>query len=150
VDLDNEYRETFLAEKHGALQASPILLQDVMNRLQQMQVPHQPVRGPEVVVEGQGLSVEIEDSYLPSEPILFRAELSNDSDEDTVIAEIAPASGDAAIQTITFMRQGNRWEGQATDLPPGTYAIEVRTTKVYPLGPPPVHDLFEVSDGTTF
>jgi hypothetical protein len=37
-----------------------------------MQVPDKPIRGPEIVAEGQVLSLEVEDSYLPSESVLFQ------------------------------------------------------------------------------
>jgi len=145
-ELDGELRETFLAEKHGALQASPILLEDLLGRLQQMQVPRPaPVRGPAVAGVQPSLAVELEDMYTSGEPIRFAANLENASEDDTVMAEISPADGVAGpSQTVTFHREGEQWIAEAQDLPRGMYAIEVRTSKVYPLGAPPVHDLFGV------
>jgi pimeloyl-ACP methyl ester carboxylesterase len=145
-ELDNEFRETFLAEKHGALQASRIILQDVLGRLQQMQVPHiKKIRGPEITAEGSALSLEVEDIYLPGEPVQFYASLVNDLGAENVIGEVsrihdATSSG----QLIDFQRHEEYWEARVQDLPEGMYVIEVRTETPYPLGPPPVHDLFEV------
>ena len=147
-EIDNEFRETFLAEKHGSLQASPIILQDVLGRLQQMQVPHiKKIRGPEITAEGSAISLDLEDIYLPEESVRFQVRLVNDaSDADTVTGEIARVNDPSnSSQTVEFQKRGGLWEGHARDLNSGMYAIEVRTQRPYPLGPPPVHDIFAVA-----
>jgi hypothetical protein len=145
-ELDNQFRETFFAEKHGALQASSIILQDVLARMQQMQVPHiKKIRGPEITAEGSALSLEVEDIYLPGEPVQLHANLINDPGAENVIGELSRIHDTkCSQQLIHFHRDEEHWGARVPDLAAGMYAIEVRTERPYPLGPAPVHDLFEV------
>lgn len=146
MELDNEFRETFVPQKHGALQASSIILSDLISRLEQMQVPRtKAIRGPEISTEGAAIALSVEDLYLGSEPAEFRASVLNMAGNSwKVIGSVSRADGGDGSLPLEFKPDAAEWVARAPALPPGLYRLIVRTTLDYPLGPPPVDDLFEV------
>lgn len=146
LELDQEFRETFVPEKHGALQASGIVLDDLLGRLEQMQVAHRrPIRGPELIREGAAISLEVEDVYTAGEPVDLKARLVNTPrDAGRVVGHLSSASSDGESLAIAFTPEDGEWVARLRGLAPAMYRLEVRTEAAYPLGPPPVHDLFQV------
>jgi hypothetical protein len=146
MELDDEFRETFVPQKHGALQASSIILGDLISRLEQMQVPRvKAIRGPEIRTEGAAVSLSVDDLYSGTGPVEFRATVVNiAASGGKVIGEVSSADGRDGAAPVEFERDGAEWLARVYGLTPGVYRLTVRTTEEYPLGPPPVTDLFEV------
>lgn len=144
LELSGEFRETFVPEKHGSLQASQVVLSDLLGRLEQMQVP-KAVRGPEIAAEGASLTLMLDDMYVRDEPVRIRASLSNAaSDFGGIIASIEHVNGGGARRIIDLAPSGVDWETVAGDIERGLYRIELRTKQSNPMAPPPVHDVFQV------
>jgi hypothetical protein len=145
-ELSDEFRETFIPEKHGALQACDIVLNDLLGRLEQMQVPRA-IRGPELAIEGSAISLELEDLYSAGEPVCFRASIANQkNDAGRVAGKITSISQPNGARPVAFVKDADQWRTEKLALPAGFYRIEVQTQIPYPVGPPPVHDVFEVED----
>lgn len=150
IELSEEYRETFIAERHSSLQKSLPVLNDLRDRLKQMQISSnlKAIRGPEPskeAAERAAISLNLDDLYVASEPVELRAKLLNlSADPGVLIANITPVSGDGKLLKLEFQEQEQQWVLALDDLAPGLYRLEVRTRKAGSLAPTPVHDLFEV------
>jgi pimeloyl-ACP methyl ester carboxylesterase len=149
IELDREYRETYVAEQHSSLQNSRQILSDLRDRLRQMQIPHQPIRGPELNPEGAeraAINLNLDDLYIASEPVELRAKLLNLSEDPGVLrARITPVNAGGKSLTLEFQQQQEQqWVLTLDDLASGLYRLEVGTRKAGSSAPTPVHDLFEV------
>jgi pimeloyl-ACP methyl ester carboxylesterase len=148
IELDQEYRETYIAQRHSCLQSSPQTLSDLCERLKQMQIRHKPVRGSEPseeVAQRAAISLNLDDLYLTNEPVILRAKILNLSADPGVLkASITPVSGDGQPLDLEFEQQDHQWVLPIETLPQGLYRLEVRTRKSGPLAPMPVQDLFAV------
>ena len=144
-ELDFEFRESFTPEKHGALQASGIILDDVLGRLEQMQVPRaRAIRGPEIRAEGMAIALSLDDLYELGYPVEVRARLVNTPQNAGKPVGTLSRTDRAAALPVPFEAGPKEWMARIPDLPAGMYRLEVQTEQPYPAGPPPVHDLFEV------
>lgn len=150
IELSEEYRETFIAERHSSLQKSLPVLNDLRDRLKHMQISSnlKAIRGPEPskeAAERAAISLNLDDLYVASEPVELRAKLLNlSADPGVLIANITPVSGDGKLLKLEFQEQEQQWVLALDDFAPGLYRLEVRTRKAGPSAPTPVHDLFEV------
>jgi pimeloyl-ACP methyl ester carboxylesterase len=67
IELTNDFRDTFIAERHAALQSNPKVLDDLRQRLIQLQARQAtPIRGPALDQYGQGrpaISLKLDDLY---------------------------------------------------------------------------------------
>jgi pimeloyl-ACP methyl ester carboxylesterase len=144
LELSGEFRETFVPEKHGSLQASRIVLSDLLGRLEQMQVP-KAIRGPEIATESASLTLTLEDMYVRGEPIRIRASVAKASTEYSgVVASVERVSDPGSPRIIELARSGEDWETEIPNLQGGLYKLELRTKLSEPTAPPPVHDVFQV------
>jgi pimeloyl-ACP methyl ester carboxylesterase len=147
AELSNEFRETFIAERHGSIQNHPEVLEGLFERLKQMQV-RGPVRGPEISVEAgerPAIALDLDAVYLRDEPVVLSARVVQPrADAEPLEAEITPVdtSGSPVVRALG---DGTRCQELRLDgMAPGLYRVEVRSRQWGPLAPPPVHDLFEV------
>jgi Lecithin:cholesterol acyltransferase len=150
IELSEAYRDSFVPERHGSLQRNPSVLDDIRGRLAQLQVRGlREVRAPEespAAAQRPAIALELDDLYLPGEPVTLRARLVNLSvPPGPVIAVIEPAGAPAATPAREFTQTPGGWALELGGLPPGLYRVQVRTATAGPLAPPPVHDLFEVA-----
>jgi pimeloyl-ACP methyl ester carboxylesterase len=154
IELSMEYRETFVAQKHGALQADPTVLDQLYERIKQIQVAGRlpKVRGgaPGRVVEAQAaLSVDMDDFYNPGDVIDIRAEIINQGEEPgRVEATITPRGTPGNAEKIELTQEDGTWRAQLGSLTPGVYEIEIATRRQGPYAPGTVRDLFEVGDAS--
>ena len=148
IELSNEYRDTFFAERHSSLQANDQVLTALYERIKQMQIRGLSViRGPSISPDQAGkaaIGLELDDVYRADEPVVIKAQLINcRADLGKLIARIEPVG--MAVTPV----EGNLQETEAgwvlsLELAPGLYRLEVRTRQAGPLAPSPVHDIFEV------
>jgi pimeloyl-ACP methyl ester carboxylesterase len=150
IELSNEYRDTFAAERHGTLQSNANILADVRERLAQLQIRGlQEVRS--AVVSGPpdpALSTRVEDAYV-DEPVSISLETPDSktpySGATAIISEVAADS--TAPHEFPFQRRDNGWELVIEDLPEGLYRVEMRVDGGGPWAPQPVHEIFQVVSG---
>lgn len=147
IELSDEHRETYIAEKHGSLQNNKPTLDDLMERLKQMQAPVLgKIRGSDPATEKPSLSLEVDDLYLHSEPIKLSAEVFNSKYSGELEALIEPVNSDTEAKTVAFERyEEHRWRLTLDALPPGLYRVEVKPSEHGSGDLENVHDLFEVA-----
>jgi pimeloyl-ACP methyl ester carboxylesterase len=150
IELGEEYRETFHPEIHGSLQNNKQILSGLLDRLKQMQIPNlAAIRGPEIDLPASGkpaISVELEDLYPSSEPVVIRARLVNSMQPmGSLKAFIESSSGSGVSIETDLEADGDHWIIAIKGLQPDLYRVRVRTANAGSDAPPPVHDIFEVS-----
>lgn len=152
IELSKEgYLQTFLAERHSSLQANDRVLDDLLERLVQMQEPNlAAVRGPEAKPRGfgrQAIRLQLEDLYAHEEPVHIQAEVS---DGDTIVnalkAEVEAISSPGPVWYGEFQPVDGGWELRINQLPAGVYRLRVRALPGGVHAPSPVHDVFAVVD----
>ena len=149
IELSDEYMETFIAGRHSSLQASPVILDDLRERIKQMQSSgHGAIRGPEIKAEAESqpaISLELEDLYLEDEPKRIRAELVNVSAAAPgLVARVEGVDTGQPPAEFKLFEEDGGYEANLEGLPPGLHRIEVGTTTAGPGDPSPVHDVFEI------
>ena len=149
LELSQEYRETYIAERHGSLQNNLQVLQELRDRLKAMQIQSlADIRGPEVsspAAERAAISLGLDDLYLADEPVRLSARLLHAAQPfGGLKAEITPVASDGRSLNLEFQPQNADWELQLDSLPAGLYRVKVHTDNVSGDAPSPVHDLFEV------
>ena len=83
--------------------------------------------------------------YLQNEPFRVRAAILNPGcDFGDVVASIERADRPVAPIEVVLVESEGAWEATVPGLGEGLYKVEVKTTAPYPVGPPPVHDVFYV------
>lgn len=148
IEMSDEYRETFIAERHSSLQASPTILDDLRERIKQMQSKGLgSIRGPDIKAGGEGpaISLDLDDLYLEDEPVRISAEIVNgEGDGGGLVARVIGVDTGQPMQEFPLAEQEGGWGADLEGLKPGLHRIEVGTATSGPTDPPPVHDVFEV------
>lgn len=149
IELSADYRETFFAERHGSLQNNGYALDDLRERLKQMQSTGLgEIRGTWAFVEKRGaISLDLDPLYLSEEPVRLTARLLG--------GPAVPAGLKARIQVVSggegpanefdFREGTDCMELVLEGLKPGSYRVRVRSTAGGPWAPIPVSDVFEVA-----
>lgn len=148
IELSTSYQDTFVAERHSSLLNHGTLLQDVRERLIQMQTRGlSAIRGPTLDVEASeraALSVELDDVYLPGEPVTIAATIVNGT-APAVIAVITPLDSEQTPLERELDETEGRFIGDFSDLAPNGYRLEIRTQDTGPAAATPVHDVFAIA-----
>jgi len=154
IELSQEYRETYIAERHGSLQNNPRVLQELRDRLKATQIKSlSEIRGPEVspaAAQRAAISLGLDDLYLADEPVRLSARLIGKQVFGSLKAEITSVTGDGKSVNLEFQQQGQDWELLVDDLAAGLYRVRVHTDSSSSEAPSPVQDLFEVFKGKGF
>jgi hypothetical protein len=151
IELSDEYRETFVPEKHGAVHSHGSVLDDIRGRLEQMQVRGlHAIRGPEVspeAAEQAAISLDVDDVFVRGEAVVMRVQLVNVQEtSEPPVARIEAAGSGRGARREKFHQVDGGWHLTLEDLTPGLHRVTVDAAN--PAGPPPtsVHDLIEVID----
>src|SRR5262249_50240359 len=79
IELSDDYRETFFAERHGSLQYNSYCLDDLRERIKQTQaIGLREIRGSwdsDHIEKRGAISLDLDPLYLPDEPVRLRARL---------------------------------------------------------------------------
>jgi pimeloyl-ACP methyl ester carboxylesterase len=152
LELSEEYRDTFVPERHGSLQCNKAVLLDLLGRIQQMQVIGLgEIRGPMIIPlaeQGTAISLDLDDLYIEGEPVEIFARLANAEKQDAYgpfEALIQRVGSEVWQTTHKFQEDENGWRLTVEGLLPGAYRMEVRTASGGPGSPPSVHDVFEIA-----
>jgi hypothetical protein len=148
-ELSYEYRETYIAEQHGAIQSNTEVLRQVRDRIRGMQAQGLgDIRGPEVlpdIAEKAAISLSVGDLYQVGETITIRAQLKDtQQDFGGIQAEIRSLTGESSLQPLQLNQTGDRWSVETGDLAPGVYQVTVQTVQTSTGSPAAVRDVFEV------
>jgi hypothetical protein len=152
IELDQEYRDTFVAEKHAALQNNDYVLLQIAEAIKSMQGAGQAIRGGDpspVLASVPALGVDLDDGYASGETVVVRTTLVNGTLDrwGPLAAELTPLAikGEPpsfALKTIDEQLA----VCELTDLQPGTYRLSVASTRFQPGAPHPVTDVFAVAE----
>ncbi len=150
IELSGDYRDTFLIERHSSLHSNPRMLDDVLERLRDMQAPHtRPIRGPEIrpaLAELPAISLDVDDLYLANEPVVLRARVTYPYTHSGVLeACISPVKAGILAATYPFEVSGDGWVLNLRALPSGLYRVTVQLRERGPKDAAPVHDIFQVA-----
>jgi hypothetical protein len=149
VELSDEFRQCFFAERHSSLQCNETVLEHVCGIIEQSQVVGlREIRGADVApgtAAQPAISLGLEDLYFPGEPVTFQARFINMPGNAGPPRGKIEAVGGGATQAIMFQPEADGWSAQVHGLPPGVYRLEVRAPVAGGAAPLPVHDLFEVA-----
>jgi Lecithin:cholesterol acyltransferase len=153
IELTEQFRETFFAERHGSLQAHPDVISDLIRRLEQMQIGElwRSIQVPAAVdsVETRqrpALALDLADLYYTDKPILLKVRTIAAPREGlppNASIERLDRCGTAPLQ-YRFDADGQEWSLAVPALDAGLYRVRVSADAV--AGPSAVHDLFEVAD----
>jgi pimeloyl-ACP methyl ester carboxylesterase len=148
IEYSSDYRETFFVEKHGSLQNNLHALQDLAERLKQLQAGGlQEVRGTwqEHAPERPALCVRIEDVYIHGEePVRVRVTVEDPPPALSLVARLEQLDGPRASETTPLTAQADGWEFSGDHLLPGAYRITIASGLRGDAGPTPVRDVFEI------
>ncbi len=149
IELSQEYRETYIAERHGSLQNNPRVLQELRDRLKATQTQSlKDIRAPEIsptAAERAAISLGLDDLYLADEPVRLSARLIHaDQLFGGLKAEITSVTGEGQSLNLEFHQNDQDWELLLDNLPAGLYRVRVHTESSSSEAPSPVQDLFEV------
>jgi pimeloyl-ACP methyl ester carboxylesterase len=148
IELSDEYRETFFAERHGSLQNNLYVLDDLRERLKQMQSTGlKEIRGSWSGTEERAqLSLDVDPLYLPGEPVRLQARLLGQPTSTVGLkARLQPVNGTDPASEHEFREVGDGFELTLEGLAPGAYRVKIRGTTGGPAGATPVSEVFEVA-----
>jgi pimeloyl-ACP methyl ester carboxylesterase len=148
IELSDKYRETYEPEQHGSLQSNRGILNDLCERLRRMQAPSlQAIRGPEIRPEPAAIGLDVEDVYLPDEPVELRVQLFNFASSSSRLEAVVESLEAGGAEPICKPFSGEDEQRIITleGLAHGAYRVEVRSTDPAPAAPNPVHALFAVA-----
>ena len=149
IELSDEYRETFVPERHACLQKNETVLNDLRSRLEQMQVTGLgAIRGPEpsiAAAERGAISLDIGDLYKAGEAIEVQVQLVNVQNQTPPRARIETALDGHLVREESFQADATGWTLRVEGLKPDLYRIEAQPGAFGPNAPPKVRDLFEVT-----
>lgn len=147
IEFDRGFYDTFVPERHSSIHLPRILDPHFRARLQVMQAPgigH--IRG-ELSTDAAAapaISLDLDDLYLPDEPVTIGARLVNVATEPGgVRATIREAGASGPGVPVDLHPDRDGWSVE-TALLAGVYEIEVRVVRS-DVFPDPVHDVFEVA-----
>ena len=142
IEMSDDFRETYRAERHGILQSNGIIVDDVLNRLGQIAsaASHAKIRGLETRPDASGLSLALDDAYAPGEPIgmTIRGVNCTPAAVNIVITRMdtkAPSAYAAAPR-------GSSWSVEIEPQPPGVYHVKASAVGE---AVPSVQDVFIVT-----
>jgi pimeloyl-ACP methyl ester carboxylesterase len=149
VELSDDYRQSFFAERHGSLQRNETVLAHVRGIIEQSQVVGlKEIRGADVDPQGASLpaiSVTLDDLYVEGEPVSIHAKLINIPASAATPRALLEAVSSGFSREQAFRPDSHGWVVEIADLPPDAYRVEVRAPAAGGSIPLPVHDLFEVA-----
>lgn len=143
----------YIGESHGALQAQPDVLVNLLKSIQSTQHPDlTDVRGNlEGVARGvrrgvKGIGLSLDDLYSTDENVTMTAKVSGEVAFDKLTAEITCVSDDKPKITADFNSDGDSWTLSTDNLPEGVYQVTVKIDNTGSDAPNPVHNSFMVAN----
>jgi hypothetical protein len=150
IELSTEVRDTFLSERHAALQVNAELLEQICMKLEQLHVAEflSHVRGAPPSPRRErapAVAIELDDAYAAGESVVIRATTINYVEPITNLqASVVPIEPGGTPRSLAMRWTGEAYEVAFEGLSPGPYVATVTPGPAFPVPAPPVRDLFEV------
>jgi hypothetical protein len=126
IELSNEYRDSFVADKHAAMQNNPDVL-DMLNRVLRLsQLDLSVFRGSQSsddVKTQPALGLEVPDLIEANEPLTIAATLHNLDEAVTIRARIESTAPGQPAQTVILQPDGEGWSATVPPLAAGYYRV---------------------------
>ena len=150
IEMSNEYRDTFVSERHSSLQNHRGVLTDLRARLQQMQVRGLgAIRGgPKPAPRAErraAIALDVDDLYRADEAVELGISVTGDRTKaGSVVVTITPVgSPERGHSLLVSPAEGG--SVVRADVPArGLYRVAVEPELAGPESPTPVHDVFAV------
>lgn len=146
IELSDEYRESYVADKHASLQNNVSMLSGIAERLRSMQANDlKNIRGSIANPPGAkapALSLEVDSIYFNSEGIISGG-ISNVANEPDVLVAKLRSKSDNKVTDIKLERSSG-YKAQLPSLASGAYHVEL--TSPGNVNAHPVNDVFIVSN----
>jgi pimeloyl-ACP methyl ester carboxylesterase len=130
------YPESYLSERHSALQSNRRLLEDLRTRLMRMQSPElRSIRSDvseDSLQEFGGFSLNLEDAYPEGQPVTCGVSRSDALPDDRVLVTVcdsADCNSGESINMVVGPSAIGRWEWQIAPLPVGIYRLSVTSNR---------------------
>ncbi|MEW6496388.1 MAG: alpha/beta fold hydrolase, partial [Cyanobacteriota bacterium] len=160
LELSEQLQDVPLIECHGSLQCNPQIWTSVRTALMRLQDTISDFQNPKSIQslpQPAGISLALDDLYLPDEPVQLRAEIVNVEPEtlnssgnfgglNAIITPVRVSGEQEEVET-EFEQEGDTRYVLTLDptvLAPGLYRLTVETGKSGAQAPKAVHDLFQV------
>jgi len=143
IELSDDQRETFFGERHASLQNNRYALDDMRERIKQLQSKglgniHATWKAGKPPV----ISLGLDDLYLREEPVVFHASVIGGS-VPGLIARIESATTQTTEQS--FVATDSGWSLRLEGLSAGLYRVRVSSATGGETQPTPVQDVFEIA-----
>ncbi len=160
LELSEQLQDVPLVECHGSLQCNPQIWASVKTALMRLQNTISDFQNPKSIQslsQPAGISLALDDLYLPDEPVQLRAEIVNVEPEtlnstgnfgglNAIITPVRVSGEQEEVEREFKQEEDTRYvlTLDPTVLAPGLYRLTVETGKSHAQAPTSVHDLFEV------
>jgi pimeloyl-ACP methyl ester carboxylesterase len=136
IELSNRDREIYVRERHASLQNADHSLDQVIGLLRRQQIDQSQRFAP-----GTGISLDLDDAYLTTEPLIFRALPEAEWASLTAVIQDVDSGAQVAKAQMTVAADG--WhDAELPPLPEGVYRVTVKGARDVN----PVTDVFAVVD----
>ena len=160
LELSEQLQDVPLIECHGSLQCNPQIWASVKTALMRLQNSISDYQNPKSIqslLQPAGISLALDDLYLPDEPVQLGAEIVNVEPEtlnstanfgglNAMITPVRVSGEQEEVETEFEQEEDTRYvlTLDPTELAPGLYRLTVETGKSHAQAPTSVHDLFQV------
>lgn len=148
IELSEDSRETFFAERHGSLQNNSYVLEGLYRSLKRLQVRGlKELRGDWTdSAQRAHISLDIDPLYLPAEPVQLQAQVLGQSTAPLSLkAMLEGVTVDYSTREYEFQKGADNFELKIEGLRPGSYRVKVLTSEGGPHTPIPVSETFEIA-----
>ncbi|WP_375512701.1 alpha/beta fold hydrolase [uncultured Nostoc sp.] len=160
IKLSKKLQDVPLIESHGVLQSNVQVWNLLQSYLMRLQNNIEDFQNPQTIQSGTqtaGISISVDDLYLPDEEVIMSAEIINVSSD--ILEHTRNFEGLSAIITlvdanaqqekvIVSLQQTQDTQYQLilnpNKLAPGLYCLQVETNRSHDQAPKAVHNLFQV------
>ncbi|WP_413935837.1 lipase/acyltransferase domain-containing protein [Nitrospira sp. BLG_1] len=151
IELSEDSRETFFAERHGSLQNNSYVLEGLYRCLKRLQVRGlKELRGDWAdSVQRAQLSLDIDPLYLPGETVHLQARVLGQSPATLSLkARLEGVTVDYATREYGFQGGEDSYELTLEGLRPGSYRVKVLASEGGPNTPLSISETFEIAGKT--
>jgi pimeloyl-ACP methyl ester carboxylesterase len=121
IELSNQDREIYVRERHASLQNADHSLDQVIGLLRRQEIDQTQRFAP-----GTGVSLDVDDAYLTTEPVNVRALPEVEWARLTAVVQAIGDPGARVAHSTLTQGPGGWHEAQLPPLPEGTYRVTVR------------------------
>jgi pimeloyl-ACP methyl ester carboxylesterase len=150
IELSNEFRETFIGQRHASLQVNEHVVTEIASKLLQLQAGGDLANVRAAAVQRQRraptLSLDLDDAYALGAPITLRAQTVDYAEPVAALTATVTSLSDGSTQQLSLSWSGDDYKTTIENLPAGDYEIRLSSPDVFPRTAETLLDLFEVME----